>query len=414
MARTFLTPIDFNGLELLNTLAQNLATPPAHAVGRFYFDTTLGKLGISDGSAWTYVGDGAGDAPAIDAEAVQDIVGTLIKGQGGITVVYDDELGTLTVSAVGATEAQRGIVELATAAEVMDGTDVERAVTPARLKTELDKKVSATELAATVKSFRLDEFAAPITALNLNGQRISAVGTPTADTDAANKNYVDALAQGLDVKQSVRAATTANITLTGVQAVDGVVLVAGDRVLVRAQSATVQNGIYVVAAGAWTRATDFNSSQNATPGAFTFVEEGTLYADTGWVNATNGVITPGTTGIAWVQFSGAGAYAAGNGLTQSGTIFNVGPGRGILVSADSVNVDPAVVVRKYTTTIGDGVAKVFMVTHGLDSRDVTYSIRRAGSNEFVETDVSVAGSDALRLAFASAPAADSLHVVVHG
>ena len=145
---------------------------------------------------------------------------------------------------------------------------------------------------------------------------------PVAALDLATKQYVDAVAQGLDPKASCEAATTANITLSGTQTIDGVALIAGDRCLVKNQTLSQDNGIYLVAAGSWTRATDMNTWAEV-PGAFTFIEQGTLYADTGWVCTSNAGGTLGTTPITWAQFAGVGSYTAGTGLTLTGTQFSI-------------------------------------------------------------------------------------------
>ena len=145
---------------------------------------------------------------------------------------------------------------------------------------------------------------------------------PSGANDIANKSYVDSVAQGLDPKASCVAATTANITLSGTQTIDGVALIAGDRCLVKDQTLSQNNGIYLVAAGAWTRATDMDTWAEV-PGAFTFIEQGTLYADTGWVCTSNAGGTLGTTPITWVQFAGVGSYTAGTGLTLTGTQFSL-------------------------------------------------------------------------------------------
>ena len=145
---------------------------------------------------------------------------------------------------------------------------------------------------------------------------------PTSALELATKQYVDSVAQGLDPKASCVAATTANITLSGTQTIDGVALIAGDRCLVKDQTLSQNNGIYLVAAGAWTRAADMDSWAEV-PGAFTFIEQGTLYADTGWVCTSNTGGTLGTTPITWVQFAGVGSYTAGTGLTLTGTQFSI-------------------------------------------------------------------------------------------
>lgn len=135
-------------------------------------------------------------------------------------------------------------------------------------------------------------------------------GDPTSPLHAATMQYVDAARAGLDTKASVRAATTANVDLAagGLLTVDGVALTAGNRVLVKNQTAPAENGIYLTAAtGAWARATDANTSAKVSAGLYTFVEEGTTYADQGWVLATNDPITLGTTALSFTQFTGAGA-----------------------------------------------------------------------------------------------------------
>lgn len=168
---------------------------------------------------------------------------------------------------------------------------------------------------------------------------VTLTGTVANSTDAATKAYVDSVAQGLDIKASVRAATTANITLSGTQTIDGVEVVAGDRVLVKNQTTATQNGVYVVASGAWARAVDFDTADKVSGGAFLFVEEGTIGADTGWVVVSDGPLTVGTDTIAFTQFSGAGAFTAGAGLTADGTTFNVVAADGtIVVNADSIQV----------------------------------------------------------------------------
>jgi fibronectin-binding autotransporter adhesin len=174
------------------------------------------------------------------------------------------------------------------------------------------------------------------TEINANSTKLVNLATPTNTNDAANKGYVDSVAEGLNVKASVVAATTANIALTGAQTIDGVSIVAGDRVLVKNQTDPAENGIYVAAAGAWARSADMNTWAEV-PGAFTFVSTGTTYADTGWVCTSDAGGTIDVTAINWTQFSGAGQYQAGAGLDLTGTVF-------------SVNVD------EVTTTItGDAV-----------------------------------------------------------
>jgi hypothetical protein len=146
---------------------------------------------------------------------------------------------------------------------------------------------------------------------------------PTAALDLATKQYVDAVAQGLDPKASVVAGTTANITLSGAQTIDGISIVATDRVLVKDQTAPAENGIYVASATAWARASDM-STWAQVPGAYVFIETGTTLADTGWVCTSNAGGTINVTAMTWAQFSGAGSGVSAisfgtTGLTPSTT-----------------------------------------------------------------------------------------------
>ena len=170
--------------------------------------------------------------------------------------------------------------------------------------------------------------------------------TPSNANDAASKSYVDSTASGLDVKNSVRAATTGNGTLASAyangQTIDGVALATNDRILIKDQTDASENGIYTVnASGAPTRATDFDSDAEVTSGAFAFVEEGTVNADNGFVLSTNGAITVGTTNLAFTQFSGGGAITAGSGMTKTGNTLNVIGGDGIAAAADELAIDLA-------------------------------------------------------------------------
>jgi hypothetical protein len=169
---------------------------------------------------------------------------------------------------------------------------------------------------------------------------ITGLASPTNDSDAATKGYVDALAQGIDAKASVVAATTANITLSGAQTIDGISIVAGDRVLVKDQSTASANGIYLCATGSWTRTTDADTYAELVA-AFTFVEKGTTNADSGFICTIDAGGTLGSTSITWAQFSGAGQITAGDGLTKTGNTLNVGTASSSRIVVNSDNIDLA-------------------------------------------------------------------------
>ena len=251
-----------------------------------------------------------------------------------------------------------------------------------------------------VRTSRLDQMAAPTTGVSFNSQKITNLATPTDDNDAANKAYVDAARSGLDVKQSVRVASTifdVVLPLSGLQTVDGVSLVAGDRILVKNLDVTPsQNGIYVVSSGSWSRATDADSSAEVTAGMFVFVSEGTTNADSGWVLTTNDTITLGTTALAFAQFSGAGQITAGNGLSKSGnTISAVGTAGRIVVSAgidlDTVSRSDSGSGNVVVGVTTDSYGRVTSVASGLipDASTTVKGIASFDSGDFSVTSGAV-------------------------
>lgn len=158
-------------------------------------------------------------------------------------------------------------------------------------------------------------------AINATGNLISNVATPVAATDAATKGYADAIAQGISVINSCQALASGNIaSLSGTMTVDGVALAIGNRVLLVGQTNQVQNGVWLVQTGAWTRPAkpDFSTGTNAA-GRFTFIEGGTNYAKEGWIcNAQPGSDVIDTNTLTFTQFSGLGEVTAGVGLITSG------------------------------------------------------------------------------------------------
>ena len=228
--------------------------------------------------------------------------------------------------------------------------------------------------------------------------RITSVGTPTSGTDAATKAYVDATKSGLDIKDSVRVATTANLTATAsgagvgktltnsgtqtVLAIDGVTLVFGDRVLVKNQTTGADNGIYTVtnigsASTNWvlTRATDADNTPTGevTSGMFAYVEAGTANATNAFVLTTTSAITLDTTGLVFTQFSGAGQVIDGLGLIKIGNQLDVQVGTGIAIVSDTVTLASTVAGAGLTFTTGvlDVVGTTNRIIVNADSLDIS-------------------------------------------
>lgn len=235
--------------------------------------------------------------------------------------------------------------------------------------------------------------------IDMSGNAINNLPDATLPQQPATKAQLDAAVAGLKWKEPVRAATTANITLSGTQTIDGVSVIAGDRVLVKNQSTATGNGIYVVAAGAWARATDFDGSTELL-GAAVFVSEGTSQGNQQWQLTTDGPITVGTTSLAFTQFGGGTSYTAGNGIS---------------INAGVVAVDTSVTARKAAATIGNGSATSFNVTHSLNTTDVMVFVREvAGGLAHVLCDIAVVDANNVSVAFATAPSAGQYRVFVVG
>ena len=188
--------------------------------------------------------------------------------------------------------------------------------------TSLSGTITNAQLANSSVTIGTTNIALGATSLTLGGlTSVAVTQDPTSALQLATKQYVDNIASGLSTKAPVYVATTANITLSGEQTIDGF-LTSASRVLVKNQSTSSQNGIYVSSSGAWARSSDANT-WNQLVSAYVFVEVGTTQADTSWVCTVDPGGTLGTTPVTWVQFSGAGTYAAGTGLTLTGNTFSI-------------------------------------------------------------------------------------------
>jgi len=279
--------LDLQKQELRNAVIQVLATAPSSpATGQIYYNSDIndGPIGLMvyNGTAWESVG-------SIDG----------LSGTAPINVSVSNGVATISIDAADSDSA--GSMSSTHYNLVQGATDANTA--SALVKRDADGDFDARDIGARM---------------------VTLSGTTTNSTDAATKAYVDSVAQGLDVKQSVHVASTANITtLSGLLTIDGHTIEAGQRVLVKNQGTASQNGIYVADSSTWSRADDFDGTPAVTTGAFAFVEYGNTQAGTGWVLTTTGTITIGTTGLTFAQFSGSGSYAAGSGLTLTGNSFSV-------------------------------------------------------------------------------------------
>jgi hypothetical protein len=194
---------------------------------------------------------------------------------------------------------------------------------------------------------------------------------PSAANDLVRKSYVDAVASGLHWKDSVKAASTANLTLSGTQTVDGVALSADDRILVKDQTSGAENGIYAVKAGAWSRTDDMDEASEF-PGAALFVRGGTVNADSGWVCTNDTNPTVGTTAITFAQFSGAGSIVAGNGLAKSGNTLSVNVDDSSLeINADALRVKASGITN---AMLGGSIANAKLANSSIAIGGVTLAL----------------------------------------
>src|SRR5215475_11644478 len=367
--------VDLVKNEIRNAVMQNLGSAPASPVkGLMYFNSSDNTFYWYDGTTWVAAKAGAGATPAttVTTQAIGDapVVGTLTN--------FAREDHKHGMPAFGAVTAQTtfGLASGSGSAATVMRSDHTHG-TPTH--------VHADHAAITHSAL-----APPTADVSWGGFKLTSLGTPTAATDASTKGYVDAAISGLSWKDACKAATTANITLSGLTAVDGYTPAANDRVLLKNQTAGAENGIWVAASGAWARATDAAAAGDLLNAAV-FVSEGTVNADTAWVMTTNAPITVGTTALTWVQFSVGGTYVAGGGLTLTGNTFDVGAGTGITVAADTVAVDTTVIATQaYVNTAVTGVTKKFAaaltgtaspetVTHNLNTRDVMVRVLNGAS-----------------------------------
>ena len=324
MAQKFLTNLNLNQNQLINGSFEVLATDPSSGNfdGRLIFNSTEGVIKVYDSGlpGWR-----------------KAITSVTSAGSHATGLTISEENGAITITPNLANSASAGLMSASDFSKLAD---------------------AASEATASKLVIR-------------DGSSQAKFGTPTDAAHVATKGYVDAARQGLDVKQSVKVATVGAINIsTDLDAgsvIDGVTLVAGDRVLVKDQSTATENGIYVaVASGAASRSSDANGTADTgelKSGTFTFVEEGTTNSDKGFVLSTNGTITVGSSAIAWTQFSGAGSFTAGDGISQSGNTINVNvTANRTAITADAIDIASTYVGQSSITTLGTIATGVWQAT----------------------------------------------------
>jgi hypothetical protein len=247
--------------------------------------------------------------------------------------------------------------------------------------------------------------------IDLQSQRAVNAADASNPTDLVTKQQLDAAVAGLSWKQPVRAATTTNITLSGTQTIDGVSVIAGDRVLAKDQTTASANGIYVVAAGAWSRSTDADSTAEL-QSATVYVTSGTTNADKAFTQTTDSP-TVGSSNIVWAQVGGGTLPTAGAGLTLTGSTLDVGAGTGISVGTDTVSVDTAVVARKFSTATHASTTSI-AILHSLGTTATTNAVFVTATGEEIFPDVTRTDANTTTFTFGAAPTANTLTFVIHG
>ena len=329
------------------------------------------ELAFSEGNETLFIGKGTGGAGGSATSVIK------IGGIGGF---FDKD----TVRSANAV--------LSGPTTGSDAAPTFRALVAADIPSIAHTKIS--DFDTGVRTNRLDQMAAPTGAVSLNSQKITGLADPTADADAANKGYVDGVAQGLDVKDSVVATTTANGTLSTAfangQSIDGVTLQTGDRILIKNQSTASQNGIYNVnASGAPSRTTDMGTGSNAA-GAFVFVEQGTVNAENGFTcTSDTGSAVVGTNNLTFAQFSGAGQIIAGDGLDKSGNTLSVDlkANGGLVIESTEIAVKLDASSITGTLAIGDG---------GTGATTATAALTALGLSNYAKTLIDDADAAAAR------------------
>jgi len=484
MARKFLVSIDLNKNELQNAVIQNLGTAPSTpADGQIYYNTSDDTLYFWNGSAWINVvqqaeilydtfanrpAAGAGNTGALFFATDQNLLyfsnGTAWSqvsafGNATSTTSYGDTASNGSSNSYSRSDHTHGTPSLTSTAPqnqaIGDTASVGTATTPARAdhvhalpnfgnvtaQTSFGASSgngSGTEFArndhahgtpthdnAAHSAINLSALAVPTANVPFATYKITGLGNPTDDQDAATKYYVDQAVQGLTWKAAANLLSTVNVALTGSTGTLNIdtygVLTSADagyRIVLTNQTDDTEDGIYVYADNGTnytlTRATDANPYTELI-GASIYIQEGTTKASTSWVQSNHYLTS--FAGQTWVQIAGPGTLTAGNGISIASNVVSavVEAGAGLSLSGSGLAIDTAVVVRKYATSIGDGSATSYTVTHSLNTKDVQVTVYdNSAPYAEVVVDVQHTSTSAITVLFSVAPTSNQYRVVVQG
>lgn len=484
MSRKFLVSIDLNKNELQNAVIQNLATAPSTPLdGQIYYNTSDDTLYFWNGTSWINVVQQAeilydtysnrpaaasGNTGALFFATDQNLLyfsnGSAWSqvsafGNATSTTSYGDTASNGSANTYSRSDHTHGTPSLTSTAPqnqaVGDTASVGTATTPARAdhvhgmpsfgvvtaQTTFGASSgngSGTSIArndhthgtpthdnAAHSAINLSALAVPTANVPFATYKITGLGNPTDDQDAATKYYVDQAVQGLTWKAAANLLSTTNVALTGSTGTLNIDTYgaltsadAGYRIVLTGQTDDTEDGIYVYADNGTnytlTRATDGNPYTELI-GASIYVQEGTTKAGTSWVQSNHYLTS--FAGQTWVQIAGPGTLTAGNGINITSNVVSavVESGAGLSLSGSGLAIDTAVVVRKYATSVGDGSNTTYTVTHNLGTKDVQVTVYD-NSSPYAEVvvDVQHTSTTAIAVLFSVAPTSNQYRVVVQG
>ena len=479
MSRKFLVSIDLNKNELQNGVIQNLATAPSSPVaGQIYFDTVDNELYFYNGTGWESTQANAQVTYGLlAARPAAGEAGRLYYATDNYLLYFDDgstwtqinNFGTVTAQTSYGASSGNGSSTNFARADHTHGTPALTNTTPQGLSVGNTGAVgtgsaparedhvhempdfgnvsaqtsfgassgngSSADLAradhthgtpahdnAAHSAINLSALAVPTANVPFATYKITGLGNPTDDQDAATKYYVDQAVQGLTWKKAANLLSTINVSLTGstnTLNIDtyGNLTSADDgyRIVLTGQTTDTEDGIYVYndngTTYTLTRSTDGNPYTELI-GATIYIQEGTTKAGTSW-SQSNHYLTS-FAGQDWVQIAGVGIYTAGNGIAITDNVISADAGTGITVNGSGINIDTAVVVTKYAANVGDGTNTSYTITHNLGTRDVVVTTYD-NSSPYAEVicDVQHSTTNAITLLFSVAPTSNQYRVVVH-